>query len=132
MLSSLLQRLLVFLRLRKPKPNYRHVLDGRYAGRPLLILLENYVLATIGHLTAEKDTLNASITRRIFGGGEDWRATLRIALSLPASMDAELQTFWASYQENARHTTSPAVPEAFARHVVDENFAPLIERISGE
>ncbi len=107
------------------KPAYASVLGGRYDGRPLLILLENYVLAAIGHLTPDKAKLNASITQRIFGGGEDWRATLRDVLHLEASTDDEMRSLWAAAQQQA---PGPA-PEEFARRMTDENFAHLIERV---
>lgn len=107
------------------KPAYATALGGRYEGRPLLILLENYVLAAIGHLPPDKDKLNASITQRIFGGGDNWRATLRDVLHLEASPDEEMRDLWTTAQSQ---TPTPN-PVDFARRMVDENFAHLIERL---
>ncbi|MGV3659698.1 MAG: hypothetical protein ACO1TE_05930 [Prosthecobacter sp.] len=125
--------LLDFFRRRRDQaptvPAYATALEGRYAGRPLLILLENYVLSTIGCLAAEKEQLNASITKRIFGGGDDWRATLRGTLRLEASIDDDLRQMWGAYQQNARTAGRTPVPEDFARRVADENFAHLIEPV---
>ena len=43
----------------------------RYRGRPLLILLENYVLDSIGELPPEKQQGVAHIVAQVFGGGEN-------------------------------------------------------------
>src|SRR5262245_46002539 len=43
-----------FFRTRS-KPAYAQAVSGRYDGRPLLILLENYVLSAIGCLAPEKE-----------------------------------------------------------------------------
>lgn len=110
-------------------PAYAKVMEGRYAGRPLLILLENYVLSTIGHLAPDKETLNASITQRIFGGGEDWRETLRGRLRLEASVNDDLCRMWCEQQDAAQAAGKIAVPEEFARRVADENFVHLIEPV---
>jgi hypothetical protein len=40
--------------------------NDRYAGRPLLILLENYVLSCIGQLPVDKEAGLLSITQRVF------------------------------------------------------------------
>jgi hypothetical protein len=44
----------------------------RYKGRPLLIILENYVLDCIGELPPDKQALARSTVQRVFGGGDDW------------------------------------------------------------
>lgn len=116
---------------RRPrKPSYATAMGGRYAGRPLLILLENYVLGAIGRLPPDKEELTASITRRIFGDGPDWRATLRTTLHLEASMDESLRQMWDDHQKRAQEAGATLTPEDFARSVADENFAHLIEPVS--
>jgi hypothetical protein len=49
----------------------------RYEGKPLLMLLESYILDCIGQLPAEKEAGLPPIVQRLYGGGEDWKATLR-------------------------------------------------------
>lgn len=109
------------------KPAYATAAGGRYDGRPLLILLENYVQAAIGCLPPDKEDLVGSITRRIFGGGPDWQATLRQTLNLQATLDEELRSMWDDSQRRAAEAGRPLSPADFARMVADENFGPLIE-----
>jgi hypothetical protein len=40
----------------------------RYSGRPLLIVLENYVLDCIGELGPDKQALARSVVQRVWGG----------------------------------------------------------------
>jgi hypothetical protein len=99
---------------------------SRYDGRPLLILLENYVLSAIGTLAPDKDQLAASTTQRVFGGGTDWRATLRSTLHLGDSLDESLHRMWAANQQRAQQAGVTLSPEEFARMVADQNFAHLL------
>jgi hypothetical protein len=98
----------------------------RYKGKPLLILLENYVLDCVGHLPNEKASSIADIVNRVYGGGDDWKATLRSKLHLGERLDENLRQMWARNQETAKQANRPLPPEEFARMVVDQNFASLI------
>lgn len=98
----------------------------RYAGKPLLILLENYVLSCIGLLAPEKDSAVAAAVQRVYGGGTDWKATLRAQLSLGEGIDESLQQMWSRNQEIAHAAGQSLSPEDFARMVVDENFVSLL------
>jgi len=100
----------------------------RYAGRPLLILLENYVLSCIGQLPADKEAGLLSVTQRVFGGGDDWKATMRSTLQLGGSLDESLRQMWTTNQERARQANVTLTPEDFARMIVDQNFGHLIDR----
>jgi hypothetical protein len=100
----------------------------RYAGRPLLILLENYVLSCIGHLSSDKEAGLLSVTRRVYGGGDDWKATLRSTLQLGDSLDESLRQMWTTNQERAKQANVTLTPEDFARMIVDQNFAHLIQK----
>lgn len=101
--------------------------NDRYNGRPLLIMLENYVLSAIGSLAPDKEQLAVSITQRVFGGDSDWRSTLRGTLHLSDSLDEALRKMWATNQQRAQQAGVTLTPEEFARMVVDQNFAHLIE-----
>jgi hypothetical protein len=98
----------------------------RYAGRPLLIVLENYVLDCIGELPVDKQALARSIVRRVWAGGDDWRATVRAQLHLESSLDESLRGMWSRNQELAKQHSRPLHPIQFAKMVIDQNFAELI------
>ena len=100
----------------------------RYAGRPLLILLENYVLSCIGELPADKEAGLLSVTQRVYGGGDDWKATLRATLQLGDSLDESLRRMWATNQKRAAEAGVTLTAEDFARMIVDQNFAHLIQK----
>jgi hypothetical protein len=98
----------------------------RYAGKPLLILLENYVLDCIGALSADKQASVQNAVQRVYGGGADWKATLRTTLQLGDSLDDSLRQMWTSNQQIAQKTGQTLSPEQFAVMVVDQNFAHLL------
>ena len=98
----------------------------RYRGRPLLMVLENYVLAAIGELSAEQNAGLAQIVQRVFGGGDDWMRTVREQLRLGDSLDESLRRLWARNQATARQSDITLHPVQFAKMVADQNFAELI------
>lgn len=99
----------------------------RYQGRPLLILLENYVLDSIGALTPERSGEVGKVVQQTFGGGPDWRETLRRRFWLDDSLDDSIRTLWERNQEVA-HVRGEAIrPIQFAKMMVDTNFAYLID-----
>jgi hypothetical protein len=98
----------------------------RYEGRPLLLLVENYVLSAIGFLAPDSEQKVASVTQRVFGGGADWRSTVRSTLRLGDSLDQGLLQMWAKNQKIAKDAGVTLSPEDFARMVADTNFAHLI------
>jgi hypothetical protein len=100
--------------------------QDRYAGKPLLILLDNYVLDCIGALSADKQTKIQIAVQRVYGGGNDWKATLRARLMLGDSLDDSLRQMWANNQQIARQTGRTLSPEEFAVMIVDQNFSQLL------
>ena len=100
----------------------------RYAGKPLLALLESYVLECIGQLPSEKETALIQIVQRVYGGGSDWKATLRSVLHLDDSLDESLRQMWTKNQDIAHQAGVRLSPEEYARMVVDQNFAQLIDQ----
>ncbi len=101
--------------------------SDRYKGKPLLILLESYVLSCIGCLPEEKVPTITGIVQKVYGGGEDWKATLRSTLHLEDALDENLRQMWHRNLDIAKQSGVPLLPEDFARMVVDENFSSLIE-----
>ena len=99
----------------------------RYKGRPLLIVLEQYVLSCIGEGSAETDARMLAIVQRVWGGGEDWQKTVRDTLQLEAGIDDAIRDLWSKNQQIARQANTDLHPVQFAKMFVDTNFVPLIE-----
>jgi hypothetical protein len=100
--------------------------SDRYKGKPLLILLENYVLDCIDSLPKDKAAAIIAMVQRVYGGDADWKATLRSTLHLDDSLDERLRRMWVRNQDRSRKANQTLVPEDFARIVVDQNFSALI------
>jgi hypothetical protein len=103
-----------------------HAEPERYQGRPLLVVLENYVLDCIGKLPPGGSERLSSLMQQALGGGPDWKQTLRDMLHLDPSLDGELCKLWTTNEALARQQGIELHPVQFAKMVVDENFAELI------
>ena len=106
-----------------PSPNAE---PDRYRGRPLLIVLENYVLAAIGVLPKEADQRLAQLVKSVFGGDDDWKKTVRQQLELSDEIDDSFRELWNRNQAIAKQNGIELHPVQFAKEVVDTNFADLI------
>ena len=71
----------------------------RYQGKPLLILLENWILHTIGELEQSKVATMRTTVQRVYGGGENWNETLRNVLHLEDEIEDVFRKLW---QRNQR------------------------------
>ena len=99
----------------------------RYNGKPLLIILENYILDCIGALEPERQQQVRAVVQRTFGGEADWKQTVRSVLHLGESLDEQLRRMWQQNQEIARANEAVLHPVQFAKMVADQNFAHLID-----
>jgi len=102
---------------------------ARYEGRPLLVILENYVLDCIGALPPDKQQEVAAVVRRVWGG-TDWKESVRLEFELPESLDDGIRAMWARNQDIARQNRTQLHPVQFAKMFVDANFAHLFEKIT--
>jgi hypothetical protein len=99
--------------------------DPRYDGKPLLRLLDVYVLWAIGKLPPDQeDGLNrmAPKLQARFGGGGQWHEAVERAVRMDADTPQQLRVMWARNQEIARANGLTLTPEEFAMMVVDDNF----------
>jgi len=100
--------------------------NARYDGKPLLRLLELYVLKAIDELPLpEQDTLNkmAPKLQAVFGGEGEWHQAVAAAVHMPADMPQVIRDMWAKNLEIARTNNVPALsPQKFAELFVDENL----------
>jgi hypothetical protein len=92
----------------------------RYYGRPLLRLLDCYVLALTGSLDPNMEAKVAKIVRNTMGGDADWKTTLRRRVGLPEDMDERILTGWRS---------QPAGTDAldFTLRVSDGTFLSMVD-----
>jgi hypothetical protein len=103
-----------------------HAEPERYQGRPLLIVLENYVLDCISKLPPGDSERLDQMMQQALGGGPDWKQTLREMLQLDPTLDGELQKLWVENESLARKQGIELHPVQFAKMVVDENFAEAV------
>ena len=98
----------------------------RYQDKPLLIILENYILDCIGALAPDRQELVRGVVQRSFGGGADWKQTIRSMLQMDGSLDEQLREMWQQNQATAQAAGVELQPVQFAKMVADQNFAHLI------
>jgi hypothetical protein len=99
----------------------------RYEGRPLIRLLELYVLWAVGKLTPEQATKTEAMTPQLeaaYGVRGQWHEIVTRAIGFPPTMRSSLVSMW---QENVAKFGPELDPQSFAEAVVDKHFAPLIK-----
>ncbi len=100
--------------------------NPRYDGKPLLRMLEFYVLSAIGELSqAEESTLvgMAPKLHALYGGGGAWHEAIAASMKMPPDMPSAIQRAWANNCEIAKANNLTLTPQRFAEMFVDENFA---------
>jgi hypothetical protein len=100
--------------------------DTRYDGKPLLRLLELYVLHAIGELpAAEEATLNAMAPklRALYGGAGPWYEAVAASVHLSDDMPDTIRGMWQKNSDIARANHVTLTPQKFAEMFVDDNFA---------
>jgi hypothetical protein len=100
--------------------------DLRYDGKPLLRLLELYVLNAIDQLPLlDQETLTrlAPKLQALYGGKGQWQEALEAAVRMPKDMSQMIRDMWEKNLEIARANNVPALtPQKFAEMFVDENL----------
>jgi hypothetical protein len=100
-------------------------MSSRYDGKPLLRLLECYVLEAIGQLSAvdrsklEKMTPNFQAVYKLDG---DWRSVVSQVMHFPGTLDENIRSLWKRNRELASRNGQELMAEDFAKMVVDENL----------
>jgi hypothetical protein len=99
--------------------------DPRYDRKPLLRLLELYVLWAIGELSQKsEDDLKAMAPKlqSLFGGDGQWHDAMARSMHMPEEMPAAIRDMWVRNLEIARVNDVTLPPQKFAEMFVDENF----------
>ena len=98
----------------------------RYDGKPLLRLLELYILNALNELSPlEQETLQrlAPKLHAVYGGKGQWQEAIEAAVHMPADMPQMIRGMWEKNLEIARaNNVPPLTPQKFAEMFVDENL----------
>jgi hypothetical protein len=102
--------------------------------KPIVQLLENYVLAAVGELPTEEQVKTKVMMTRAFGAaaGDDWQNRLREEFGVTDSLDEQLRTMWSQAKKLAAEQNADLPPRDFATMVVEENFTDAVEMIAAE
>jgi len=105
-------------------------LKERYARRPLLRLLDDYVLDVIGALPEETHAVLLEVVRLAYPNtpGATWRGVLENELELEPDLKRKILSMWRDYQQFMAGEGTAANPSVFAVSFSDENFGPLIDQ----
>jgi hypothetical protein len=98
----------------------------RYSGRPLVPLLECYVLWAIGELGEDQGAILTEMTprpRSIYRAEGDWQDVIAAAMRWRLEMPQKIRDAWARHALLRRGGSAPS-GQAFAEAYVDENFVP--------
>ena len=99
--------------------------NPRYNGKPLLKLLEFYVLWVIGELPEEVDNSLKPMAPKLHaldGGDGQWQGAIAASVHLSEEIPAEIRKLWARNLEIARENNVTLSPQKFSEMFVDENF----------
>ena len=99
--------------------------EDRYAGKPLLRLLEAYVLWSIDRLPPDvAPGLNAIAPRltQLFGGDGTWQSALASTMELPTNMPDLIRERWTHNSGLAAKNDVRLSPQQFAEMFVDANL----------
>jgi hypothetical protein len=100
---------------------------SRYEGRPLLRLLEYYVLAALGELDERARAAMVEMEprlQRLYGVEGSWQTILATVMHLPPDTENQIRAMWKRNQEIAKPRQETLSPQRFAEMFVDDNFAP--------
>jgi hypothetical protein len=98
--------------------------NSRYAGKPLLRLLECYVLWSIGHLSESQQSTLKTMTPKlqaIYATSGEWQQIIEKAVGLEPSLPESIRQLWARNTQIAQHNGVTLIPQDFAEMFVDQN-----------
>ena len=102
-----------------------NALEDRYHGRPLLRLLECYVLWAIGCLPEDQasslDAMEPKL-RSIYHVDGTWQEVIAASVKLPPELPEQIKQVWIKNTEIARTSRKTLTPQKFAEMFVDENL----------
>jgi hypothetical protein len=105
---------------------YRAISNDRYSGRPLVPLLECYVMWAIGQLGEVQAAILAEMTsglRSVYSAEGDWSDVITAAMGWRPDMPQKIRDAWVRHAR-LRGGGSALDAQAFAETFVDDNFVP--------
>jgi hypothetical protein len=100
--------------------------DPRYAGKPLLRLLECYVLRAIGALPEKEAQTLSDMTpklREVYAHSGQWPEIIAATVNLPPQAGDAIKGMWDRNQQLAAENNITLSAQEFAEMFVDDNFA---------
>ncbi|WP_175154715.1 hypothetical protein [Achromobacter piechaudii] len=100
----------------------------RYAGKPLLRLLECYVLHAIGHLDAKQGDLSKAMEPKlaeIFGAKGTWIDIVSAQVGFAPEMSGKIRAIWEAGVLKSQQMGLDVDPNDFAVEFVDTNFSTM-------
>jgi len=101
-------------------------MKSRYDGKPLLRLLECYVLNAIDQLSLADQSKLEQMTPKlqaVYTLDGDWRMIVTQVMHFPPRLDDNIKSRWAHNRGLAAQHGEELLAEDFARMIVDENLA---------
>ena len=100
-------------------------MNPRYEGKPLLRLIELYVIDAIGELqpddAANLESMSPKL-QQLYDTDGDWRAAISKAMAFPDSLPETIRDMWARNREIAEQNGATLTAEDFAVMFVDSNI----------
>lgn len=99
--------------------------NPRYVGKPLLRLLELYVLWAIGELSDKDAASLEAMTpklRAVYNSTADWPEIVAGTVKMGPDMPEHLQRMWKNNLAIAQENRETLSPQRFAEMIVDDNF----------
>jgi len=100
-------------------------MSSRYDGKPLLRLVECYILSAIGHLPAPDEARLATMAPKLgalYGVHGTWPEIIAQVMKFPPQAEEEFRKLWRHNSALAAQQNQQLLPEDFAQMVVDQNF----------
>ena len=100
-------------------------MNPRYDGKPLLRLVELFVIDAIGQLQPNDAANLEEMTpklQQLYKTTGDWRAAISSAMQFPESLPDAIRGMWEKNRQIASQTGTPLTAEQFAVMFVDANI----------
>jgi hypothetical protein len=97
----------------------------RYRGKPLLRLLELYVLWSLGQLSEKQSSFMVEITPKlqsIYHRNGTWQNIIEAEIELPSDLPNKIRGLWKRNCEIAHKQGVTLSPQEFAEMFVDEDL----------